>query len=292
MKTNQPVITIELLFLDLETCDRCCDTDDNLDTAIEQIRSELEVKGTTVNVRRQHVTSQEQAIALGFEISPTIRVNGRDIQLDWRASACGACTELANNANSVDCRVWHWQGEDHTAAPVDMIVDAIRRATRDEPEQKEDGRPEEPSEPMRHFFSSSARANFQNHDEGSSEMKKLEVFDPAMCCPTGVCGVDVDPVLAQFAADLKWVEAQGVVVERHNLGQEPQAFAANPDVVKEMEAGMDRLPILAVDGRIVSTGMYPPRIQLAQKLGVALASEDKHHATTGCGCSPKSGSCC
>ena len=40
-------------------------------------------------------------------------------------------------------------------------------------------------------------------------MKKLEVFDPAMCCSTGVCGVDVDPVLAQFAADLKWVAEQG-----------------------------------------------------------------------------------
>jgi hypothetical protein len=41
-------------------------------------------------------------------------------------------------------------------------------------------------------------------------MMKLEIFDPAMCCSTGVCGVDVDPVLAQFAADLKWVEGHGV----------------------------------------------------------------------------------
>lgn len=49
-------------------------------------------------------------------------------------------------------------------------------------------------------------------------MKKLEVFDPAMCCSTGVCGVDVDPVLAQFAADLKWVEEHGVAVTRYNLG--------------------------------------------------------------------------
>lgn len=51
-------------------------------------------------------------------------------------------------------------------------------------------------------------------------MKKLEVFDPAMCCSTGVCGVEVDPVLAQFAADLKWVAEHGIAVERHNLGQE------------------------------------------------------------------------
>ena len=122
-------------------------------------------------------------------------------------------------------------------------------------------------------------------------MKKLEVFDPAMCCSTGVCGVDVDPVLAQFAADLQWVEAQGVAVARHNLGQEPQAFAANPAVVKEMEAGIDRLPILAVDGHIVSTGMYPSRAQLAHKLGLALATADKPHIKAGSCCNPKSGCC-
>ena len=121
-------------------------------------------------------------------------------------------------------------------------------------------------------------------------MKKLEVFDPAMCCSTGVCGVDVDPVLAQFAADLQWVEAHGIAVERHNLGQAPQAFAANSAVLKEMEAGMDRLPILVVDGHIVATGMYPSRVQLAQKLGIALTTADKPHIKPGgCGCKP--GSC-
>ncbi len=122
-------------------------------------------------------------------------------------------------------------------------------------------------------------------------MKKLEVFDPAMCCSTGVCGVDVDPVLAQFAADLKWVAEQAVSVQRYNLGQEPQAFAANPAVLKEMEAGMDRLPILAVDGRIVCTGMYPSRQQLIQKLGLSAAETSVSSTQTQSCCSPKSGCC-
>ena len=122
-------------------------------------------------------------------------------------------------------------------------------------------------------------------------MKKLEVFDPAMCCSTGVCGVDVDPVLVQFAADLKWVEEQGVAVTRHNLGQEPQAFASNPVIVKELEAGVDRLPILTIDGTVMSTGMYPTRPQLAQKLGIALPAADKPHIKIGSCCSPKSGCC-
>ncbi len=120
-------------------------------------------------------------------------------------------------------------------------------------------------------------------------MKTLEIFDPAMCCSTGVCGVTVDPVLAQFAADLQWVAAQGVTVTRHNLGQEPKAFAANPAVVKEMEAGMDRLPIMVIDGCIVSTGLYPSRAQLAQKLGLSATAAEAPEARN-C-CSPKSGCC-
>lgn len=125
-------------------------------------------------------------------------------------------------------------------------------------------------------------------------MRKLEVFDPAMCCSTGVCGVEVDPVLVQFAADLQWLQEQGVTVERHNLGQEPQAFAANPAVLKEMEAGMDRLPILAVDGHIISTGMYPARAQLAQKLGLALPPPQTGKPQipiSAAGCKPGGGCC-
>lgn len=122
-------------------------------------------------------------------------------------------------------------------------------------------------------------------------MKKLEVFDPAMCCSTGVCGVDVDPTLAQFAADLKWFEENGVAVQRFNLGQEPQAFAANPGVIKEMETSMDRLPILVVDGHIVSAGMYPSRRQLAQKLGISTIGDSMQPAQNQSCCPSKSGCC-
>jgi hypothetical protein len=82
-----------------------------------------------------------------------------------------------------------------------------------------------------------------------------------------------------------------VSVARHNLGQDPQAFAANPAVLKEMEAGMDRLPILAVDGHIATTGMYPSRVQLAQKLGLKLGTADKPHIKAGSCCNPKTGCC-
>ncbi len=112
-------------------------------------------------------------------------------------------------------------------------------------------------------------------------MRTLDVYDPAMCCSTGVCGPDVDPVLVAFAADLAWVAGQGVTVRRHNLGQEPQAFAANPAVLRD-GGGMDRLPVIVVDGSIVATGIYLTRGQLAAKLGLA--------ASSGC-CPPRSGCC-
>jgi hypothetical protein len=122
-------------------------------------------------------------------------------------------------------------------------------------------------------------------------MTKLEIYDPAMCCATGVCGPEVDPALVAFAADLKWVADQGIAVQRYNLGTEPQAFAANPAVVKEMEAGMDRLPVIAIDGRIVSTGVYLSRDQLAAKLGLAAKPAPTITVVeSGC-CDPKSGCC-
>ena len=119
-------------------------------------------------------------------------------------------------------------------------------------------------------------------------MKTLDVFDPALCCPTGVCGVDADPELARFAADLAWLGEQGIAVHRYNLAQDPAAFAANPLVVREMEAGMERLPVLLVDGELASTGLYPTRDQLARRLGLA-----KPRITIGSagGCTPGSGCC-
>ncbi|MDR3553368.1 MAG: arsenite efflux transporter metallochaperone ArsD [Syntrophobacteraceae bacterium] len=100
-------------------------------------------------------------------------------------------------------------------------------------------------------------------------MPKLEVFDPAMCCSTGVCGPVVDPTLPRFAADLDWLKGRGVNVERFNLAQQPAMFASN-DIVKNAlsESGTDCLPLLLVDGRIVSQGSYPCRERLAEFCGV------------------------
>jgi len=99
-------------------------------------------------------------------------------------------------------------------------------------------------------------------------MVTLHVYDRPMCCSTGVCGPKVDPVLPRFAADLAWLKSQGVTVERFNLAQQPSAFSAHPEVKTALFGGIDCLPLIVVDGRIVSRGIYPHREILAGWSGI------------------------
>ena len=102
---------------------------------------------------------------------------------------------------------------------------------------------------------------------------KIQVFDPPMCCSTGVCGPSVNPELVRFAADLDWLKRQGVEVERYNLSQQPGTFAGTA-VVKDalMKEGNDCLPLTVVDGAVVCKGTYPTREVLAAYAGLTLHS--------------------
>jgi len=94
--------------------------------------------------------------------------------------------------------------------------------------------------------------------------KTVQVYDPAMCCSSGVCGTTVDPLLARFAADLEWLKAQGVNVERYNLAQQPGAFVANAVVKRALDdGGPESLPFVLVDGALSSRGTVPDRAKLA-----------------------------
>jgi len=100
---------------------------------------------------------------------------------------------------------------------------------------------------------------------------KIQVFDPPMCCSTGVCGPSVDPELVRFAADVAWLEGQGVEVERYNLAQQPAAFAETPIVQKTLtEDGNDCLPLLLGEGSVLSKGRYPTRQEMARYAGLEI----------------------
>ena len=122
-------------------------------------------------------------------------------------------------------------------------------------------------------------------------MESLEIFDKPMCCSTGVCGPQVDPVLPRFAADLGWLKNNGVEVHRYNLAHQPDAFAKATDVAAAIAAvGTDCLPIVRVNGIITSRGIYPSREQLAQACGVP-GSKSLPIVKTACCDGPGSGCC-
>jgi len=104
-------------------------------------------------------------------------------------------------------------------------------------------------------------------------MTMLEVFDPAMCCSTGVCGPAPDPVLPAFASDLEWIGAQGVEVRRFNLSQEPGEFVQRPAVQDLLASGgEDSLPIVMLGDEVLSSGRYPSRDELAGWVGIVEAA--------------------
>ena len=116
-------VKIDFLFLDLETCGRCRGTEDNLESAIDEVATVLGNAGYHVALNKTHISSMDLAIANRFLSSPTIRVNGKDISLEVTESDCTDCGDICGD--SVDCRTWTYQGEQYDVPPKEMIVRAI-----------------------------------------------------------------------------------------------------------------------------------------------------------------------
>ncbi|MEX0942193.1 MAG: arsenite efflux transporter metallochaperone ArsD [Pseudomonadales bacterium] len=95
-------------------------------------------------------------------------------------------------------------------------------------------------------------------------MTTIQIYEPALCCSTGVCGVDVDQALVSFSADADWARQKGAQIERFNLAQQPMAFAENTKVKTFLdEHGQEGLPLILVNGDVTLTGRYPTRDELA-----------------------------
>lgn len=101
-------------------------------------------------------------------------------------------------------------------------------------------------------------------------MKTLKIYDPAMCCPTGVCGTDVDTRLVQLANFLNTLDKSKFEVNRFGLTTEPAEYVANTEVARILkEEGVDSLPLFFVDDELVFSKDYPSVPQLSSKLGLA-----------------------
>jgi len=100
-------------------------------------------------------------------------------------------------------------------------------------------------------------------------MTTVKVFEPAMCCSTGICGESVDQQLVRFAADLEWLMSRGVTVERLNLADDPGPFAGDEAVKAAIATkGEFGLPLVKVNGEVKSCGVYPSRAEFASWAGL------------------------
>ncbi|MGC6174008.1 arsenite efflux transporter metallochaperone ArsD [Lacrimispora sp. 38-1] len=130
-------------------------------------------------------------------------------------------------------------------------------------------------------------------------MKTMKIYEPAMCCSTGLCGVGVDPELLRISTVLNTLENNGVLVNRFNLSNDPQEFVTNKTINNYVkENGVDGLPVVVIDDEIAITRRYPsndefvkllnvPKSYIGEKPSPAKATDNKNQ---GCGCS--GGDCC
>lgn len=135
-------------------------------------------------------------------------------------------------------------------------------------------------------------------------MNKMTIYEPAMCCSTGLCGVGVDPELLRISTVLASLEKNGIEVERYNLANAPQEFIKNAEINQLItKDGVEALPVTMVDGKAVVTKRYPTNDELISLLGVPesfLGEEPKQAGeadtvpedSCGCGCGCGDGKCC
>jgi hypothetical protein len=130
-------IVIDFLYLDTTVCGRCQETEAALDKAVSGVAVVLDAAGYAVAVNKVNIATRELAVRHRFVSSPTIRVNGNDIAVELKESLCEDCGDLCGD--TVDCRVWVYNGAEYTSPPKELIVDDILREvynpTQGEPER-------------------------------------------------------------------------------------------------------------------------------------------------------------
>ena len=126
--TGTSDLLVQFLFLDEDVCKPCSGTAQALDEAVEITSAPLAAMGINLKVEKVHVVDKEEAVAQKLLTSPTIRINGNDIDPALTEGECGTCGDLAGGTTTVNCRTWEWRGEFYQNAPVGKIVEAIMDA--------------------------------------------------------------------------------------------------------------------------------------------------------------------
>lgn len=120
--------------------------------------------------------------------------------------------------------------------------------------------------------------------------KKIEIYEKALCCETGVCGTSVNAELLRITSLVAELKAKGVIMERANLSTKPEQFIKNTLISGLIrERGVEILPLTLIDGKVVKEKEYPTNVEIETWTGVKL-NENKQKSGGGCGCGKKG--CC
>jgi hypothetical protein len=118
-------------------------------------------------------------------------------------------------------------------------------------------------------------------------MKKMIIFEPAMCCSTGICGPGVDPDLLRVSTVINNINKKAVIIERYNLTNNPQIFVDNSIINKLLNSdGVEILPVTIVDSKIVKTKTYPTNEEFCKLLDIPeeYLKTKIHIKAKSCGC--------
>jgi hypothetical protein len=125
---QKKIMQVDLIVIDLSTCQRCVPTGDQLREAVRLLTPVGEALGIELRYGEMVVQTPEEARNVALLSSPTIRINGRDIAQDIRESLCESCGDLTDNNTAVDCREWHYKGKVYSAAPIPMLIESVMQA--------------------------------------------------------------------------------------------------------------------------------------------------------------------
>ena len=123
-------------------------------------------------------------------------------------------------------------------------------------------------------------------------MKKMYIYEGAMCCSTGVCGPSPDEELMRVSSLVDKLNKSGASIERYNLTNNTKEFVENKTINNLLsEKGEDILPVVMVNGEVLMTGKYPSNEEFYEMLFLSDDALEETNNDGGCGCSD-SGCCC
>jgi hypothetical protein len=129
---------------------------------------------------------------------------------------------------------------------------------------------------------------------------KIVIYDPPMCCSSGLCGPNPDQTLIDLQTSITELQKTGVEVERYIITQSPEKFKENPEIIKLIqEHDLKILPVTTLSGKVTKTGSYPTKAEFATWLKVDFKADppnkdvnccaDKNACDVNCG--PSNGDC-